>query len=241
MTEKSSEKESVGGTEGGSAWLEVFEVLYSPIKAFKKIVEKPQFKGPLLIFVIVIILTAVGQYVHASKLFLETDVPGETVPLIAADGFAGLIAGILASTGVTFFLQWIVYTGILLLIVKVFGGETTSWSAFFVVVGYIFAALIIYLIVNTILVSLLPTVTLPLKTLPSTPEEAQAADAAIRQSWGRILAYQVGPYINYGVNVWIAALSAVAVYTSHKLTWGKALIIAAIAAVVNFFLIFLIG
>jgi len=40
MTEKSSEKESVGGTEGGSAWLEVFEVLYSPIKAFKKIVEK---------------------------------------------------------------------------------------------------------------------------------------------------------------------------------------------------------
>ncbi len=234
-------KENESSSDGGSAFLEIFEVLYSPIKAFKRIVEKPQFKGPLLIFALAIVLSAVGQYLQASRLFFQTAVPGETIPLTATDGFAGFIAQILANAGFTFVLEWALYAGILLLIMKLFGEETSSWSAFFVTVGYIFSALIVYLIINTILISTLPQVTLPLKALPSSPEEAQAADAAIRQSWGGIPAYEVGPYINYGVNIWIAALSAVAVHTSHKFTWGKALIIAAIASVINFFLLFLLG
>lgn len=56
---------------------EVFEVLYSPVKAFKKIVEKPNFKGILLILMLTIFFIVVAQYTTASKLFLEERTPDE--------------------------------------------------------------------------------------------------------------------------------------------------------------------
>ena len=55
----------------------VFEVLYSPVKAFKKIIEKPDFKGVLLILVLVIFSMVVVQYVAFSKFFLETRTPDD--------------------------------------------------------------------------------------------------------------------------------------------------------------------
>lgn len=54
---------------------EVFEVLYSPVKAFKEIVKKPDVKGPILILVLSLIATAATQYVNFSKLYLETPTP----------------------------------------------------------------------------------------------------------------------------------------------------------------------
>ena len=54
---------------------EVFEVLYSPVKAFRKIVEKPDFKGALLILVLFMSFTVVEQYVVASKLLLLDQTP----------------------------------------------------------------------------------------------------------------------------------------------------------------------
>jgi len=54
---------------------EVFEVLYSPVKAFKKIIEKPDFKGVLLILVLFISFAVVEQYVVASKLLLLDPAP----------------------------------------------------------------------------------------------------------------------------------------------------------------------
>ena len=56
---------------------EVFEVLYSPVKAFKKIIEKPDFKGVLLILGLVIFSMVVVQYVAASKFFLEARTPDD--------------------------------------------------------------------------------------------------------------------------------------------------------------------
>ena len=54
---------------------EVFEVLYSPVNAFKKIIEKPDFKGVILVVVLVIASMIISQYVVASKLNLETRTP----------------------------------------------------------------------------------------------------------------------------------------------------------------------
>jgi len=56
---------------------EVFEVLYSPVKAFKKIVKKPDYKGVLLILVLVLFSVVVEHYVFASKFFLETRTPDD--------------------------------------------------------------------------------------------------------------------------------------------------------------------
>jgi hypothetical protein len=54
---------------------EVFEVLYSPVKAFKKIIEKRDFKGVILVLVLVIASMLISQYVVASKLLVETRTP----------------------------------------------------------------------------------------------------------------------------------------------------------------------
>ena len=56
---------------------EVFEVLYSPVKAFKKIIEKPDFKGVLLVLVLLMSFAVVEQYVGASKLFLLDPTPDD--------------------------------------------------------------------------------------------------------------------------------------------------------------------
>ncbi len=54
---------------------EILEVLYSPVNAFRKIIEKPDFKGVLLVLVLVVSSMMVSQYVLSSKLFLEDRLP----------------------------------------------------------------------------------------------------------------------------------------------------------------------
>jgi len=54
---------------------EVFEVLYSPVNAFRKIIEKPDFKGVLLVLVLAVSSMLISQYVVSSKLFLENRLP----------------------------------------------------------------------------------------------------------------------------------------------------------------------
>lgn len=51
----------------------VLEVLYSPIKAFDKIIKKPDVKGPLLILVLIVLTNAIAQYAFMSKLFIKTE------------------------------------------------------------------------------------------------------------------------------------------------------------------------
>jgi hypothetical protein len=54
---------------------EVLEVLYSPVKAFEKIVKNPSIKGPLLVLALTLLATAVLQTVAASKYSFLTATP----------------------------------------------------------------------------------------------------------------------------------------------------------------------
>lgn len=54
---------------------EVIEILYSPVKAFRKIIEKPDFKGVILVLVLVISSMLIVQYMASSKLLLENRNP----------------------------------------------------------------------------------------------------------------------------------------------------------------------
>jgi len=74
---------------------EVFEVLYSPVKAFKKIIEKPNLKGVLLILTLFMCFTVVEQYVIASKLLLLDQTPDnddwtESTALWASNGLLSI-------------------------------------------------------------------------------------------------------------------------------------------------------
>jgi hypothetical protein len=54
---------------------EILEVLYAPVKAFKKIIEKPDFKGVAIVLLLVIASAIAVQYVASSKQFLEMQLP----------------------------------------------------------------------------------------------------------------------------------------------------------------------
>ena len=50
---------------------EILEVLYAPVKAFRKIIEKPDFRGVIIVLLLVIASGLAVQYVGSSKQFLE--------------------------------------------------------------------------------------------------------------------------------------------------------------------------
>jgi hypothetical protein len=54
---------------------EILEVLYSPVNAFRKIIEKPDFKGLVLVLLLVISATVALQYVYNVKQIFENRSP----------------------------------------------------------------------------------------------------------------------------------------------------------------------
>lgn len=54
---------------------EVLEVLYSPVKAFRKIIEKPDLKGVILVLLLAIASTLVFQFIYNSKQLYENRLP----------------------------------------------------------------------------------------------------------------------------------------------------------------------
>jgi len=53
----------------------IFHVLFKPIKAFKEIAEKPTYRGPILIILAIIIVSAFNVYVNVSKVYVEMPTP----------------------------------------------------------------------------------------------------------------------------------------------------------------------
>jgi len=221
----------------------VLKVLYSPIKAFEEIAETPNFKGPLLIFALTMLATAGAQYVSASKIFLQTN--GEYVSLLTLTSFSGLVISFLINTAIHFFINWLMYAAVLFLIIKVLRIKTGPWAVFYIIIGYVFSVTIVYVLANIALSSALPSVNLPPAAWKAwdpqaTDEEAEAAREIINQklqeNWHPLWTFQALPYLSYAIDVWTAALCAVAIRSSYEVTWSKAIGISAIASVIVLFL-----
>jgi len=364
---------------------EVFEVLYSPVKAFKKIIEKPDFKGVILILVLVILSTVVVQYVATSKFFLETRTPDdenwtESKTLWVSNGnltldnvnykvgnysvksfvfnntniwmkitdiepldcsedtgykelffwtkwihengtsssnatlrlfsgsessyfelnvtsfistssnewrnatlkigpenqnwtridspdwtnvtglefrlvwpaqanltmkiddlhfrkyvspletgaFSGAIISIVIQAAVLSSMNWILWAAILLMITKVFHEEVGPSTVFFVIIGHVFIATVVYTIASAALLSTLPALNLPL--------EADDINVLIDEMWSPYWAYQVFLYLPLAGEVWIAMLCAIAIRLLRGITWGRAASISVIAFILRFIL-----
>jgi hypothetical protein len=54
---------------------EVFRILYAPHKAFKEIVQKPGYKGPLIIMLLFVLSFAGFYYVFSIKVFYDQTAP----------------------------------------------------------------------------------------------------------------------------------------------------------------------
>lgn len=375
---------------------EVFEVIYSPVKAFKKIIEKPDFKGVLLILVLVIFSMVLVEYVAASKFLLETRMPDDddwteslsnqhswvsnglpslddadykmgntdgnhsvqssvsgstsiwiqivdietldcseetgykelffwikwiqengsfpnsgaalrlfsgseghyfeldltglistssgewanaTVPLgpesqgwdstnadwknitglefrlvwststdlatkidglyfrryvspLETGAFSGAIVPILMSAAVSFSMNWILWTGILLVITKVFREDIGPWTVFFVIIGHVFIVTVIHTIVGAVSLSTLPSLNLPL---------VDGAYSSLHEMLNPYLAYQVWLYLPLVGEIWTAMLCVIVIRFLRGIPWGRAASISLVAFILRFILRFFFG
>jgi len=150
------------------------------------------------------------------------------VPFLETGAFSGVIISTLMSVAVFFFMNWILWAGILLLTIKVFHEKGGPWTTFFIIIGHVFIVTVVYELLSAALFSTLPTLNLPVKALPAaTEKEANAINALIEKRWYPNWAYWgygllSGLYLPFVREVWMVALSVIAIYLLCKITWRKA-------------------
>lgn len=229
----------------GKALVYPFEVIVSPLKAFKEIAQNPDFKGVILIVGLVLLATAGALCAQSSKVFILID--GTSTSFLASNTFANYIFFNLTQTAMLFIFNWIIYAGVLLLVMRTFREKRGSWRTFFVLVGYAFSIMLIQSAVSAVLIVTLPEIHFSnLSTWPpSTQDEVTIASNKIQEIWGPIPAFQAVTYLNFFyinfIDIWLVLLSVVAVHAFSETTWGKAVMISATAFTFRFFLRFLLG
>ncbi len=133
--------------------------------------------------------------------------------------FAGWFSSLIMSAP-SFFLNWGVYGGILLLVIKGFGEKVDSWKELFKVVGYLFSVRVVYLLVTLVSILMLP--------------ETRLENLA--QIWYPTLPYQTILYFGLVMYVWMAALCTIALRFLYTFTWKKAVSISVLANFINYIL-----
>jgi hypothetical protein len=153
-------------------------------------------------------------------------------PLITGE-FSALLPSLFIQVVLNFAMNWILWAGILILVAKLFHEDLGRWNIVFVIIGYSFIATVVYTLVSVVPVSALPLLNVPL--------DSDAFNALFDVSWRPLLAYQLWVYIPIIGEVWIAALSAVAVRLLKEMTWSKAATISAVAFAMRFLLRLFLG
>jgi len=158
---------------------------------------------------------------------------GEYVSPLASGFFTGWLVSSLMGSATDFIVRWILYAGLLLLTIKIFGGETGSWSALFNVVGYVFAVTMVYIAIDALIINMLPSLSFPLKAWSPVAGEEELGLALwnqiIQDNWGTTLVYNLRYYLPFTVHAWTAALGTIALHFAREFTWKKAAAISVMA------------
>jgi len=215
---------------------DILKVLYSPVNAFKQIIQNPDIKGPIIILILVLIATVGRQYTIASKIFIQTD-SQEFVSLLATDLVTSFISGSLTSSAIDFFFVWILYTGIILVIAVAFHEKIGSRRTLFIVLGYTFIVTVASILISTLLISTFPALNLPVTSWPPASEEdAILVQGYMEEFWYPTLAFQLFTSISFLMDLWVVALCAISIRFLGELTWGKAITFSVAAYIVTFVL-----
>jgi len=218
---------------------QILRVVYSPFRAFEDIVKNPVAKGPLLILAFGVVTAAITGYVSFSKVYiqLESDI-GPYVPLVTTNLFGGRMFSVVIDAALRLALVWFIYTGVMLLVIKVFGLSGGSWRALFFVIGYTLITTAVYTLITALLLFPLPTVRLAWGIWnPATEEAEKAALQGIREAyetWFSSPLYQFAYYLSFIVEGWTAVLAVIAIHALFDVTWKKAVAISIIASILAY-------
>jgi hypothetical protein len=218
----------------------IFEVLYSPLKAFEEIAKSPDIKGPLLILLITLLASVSMQYSYSTRTVLQIESGGEYVPLVATEIFAEQLMSTLMDTVFRFSISWLIYGMMFITILKLFRGKEGPWYHLFITIGYTFIVAAVFIFVNALIVSTFPVINLDFEVwngaLGGDEEMIKKMILEYEETWGSLLAYQLRPYLSIVMETWTAVLGAVAIHFLREVSWNKAMIISAIASAVSLIL-----
>lgn len=154
------------------------------------------------------------------------------------EDFGMLLPSVLLQVVLDFAMNWVLWSGILILVGKLFNEEFGRWNVFFVIIGYAFIVTAITTAVNLVMLSGLPPLNVPLDPV--------ALNALLDVTWRPLLAYQMWLYIPVIGEIWVTALSAVAIRVLKTtdeavFPWSRAATIAVVAFAVRFMLKLFLG
>jgi len=150
------------------------------------------------------------------------------VPFIDVAGIGGVIQLAMVNLALPFAIDWIIWSGILIIVGKLFQEELGLWSRFFTIIGYSYIVTFIYTILNIAAILSLPTLNLP--------ADATMAAAAISETWLPLLGYQMSMYLPIVERLWLAGLAAVVIKQIRNTVWGKTLTMVAVAFGIRYLL-----
>lgn len=147
---------------------------------------------------------------------------------IEALGVSGAILYLFVSVAFSVAMNWIIWSGVLYIIAKIFGQDLGQWNKIFLIIGYAFIVTAVTTLVCALAFSSLPAVNLP--------ADADLQIAVLNDLWFSNIAYMGGTLAMWAGEVWLAAISAVVIKVMKDTPWGRAAVIAAVAFAVRFIL-----
>jgi hypothetical protein len=153
--------------------------------------------------------------------------------------FGGFMIYVLQLVTTQFLFQWLVFTGLLFIIVKGLKG-TIVWKPLFVAVGMALVVTVVQSLINLASTSTLSTLYYPVEFLTGLSGEAQIISTSIAASTSTYsLIAGVFQLVTYG---WIVALTTFIVRALQpEFTWIKCFLSAAAAFIVTILLLSLLG
>ncbi len=157
---------------------------------------------------------------------------------LESDSFSYLSSAVL-SAFTTFVLRWLVLTGLIYVLIKVFKG-TVNWKPIMVAVGI---ALIVTAIQAVITIGVaeatLPNIYYPLEYFAGVPGEATVAAQNLTNTIA--LFYNVSIYIQIAIYAWIFALNAIIVRAITAFNWGRTVVVSAASLLLTIIIGLLLG
>ncbi len=153
--------------------------------------------------------------------------------------FTGFVLYILQLVVTQFLFQWLLFTGLMYIIIKGLKG-TIIWKPLFVSVGFALVVTVVQSLINNASILSLPAVNYPVELLTNLSGEAQVLTSAV--------AVQTATYsliagiVQLAVYVWIVGLGAIIVRDLEpEFKWTKSVLTSAAAFIVTIIAISLLG
>jgi len=212
-----------------------FRVLVSPLKTFGQLAQRSSAKGLVTLAVLILVITTAAQYATATRIFLTVD--GQPTSFIATGSFANWFTNILASTGFSIILYWLIFASGIALVGRFFGGREVKLRNSLVILAYLLSVLVVLYAVRAVTYLALPPITFATGSWPPVEQaDIDAALSSMSQNWGPLLVYQFGSYFTFVSFVWLVLLGVVAVKAMRDISWTKASLVSVIGFMIAVFL-----